>query len=170
MAVVSFAGGDVVTTLVSVLRAATGFRAPTETGSDIVVFDGPVVGGGSFPSSVVIGGSGEPEDVQRPVRFRSEWHDFDLTMDEQGTIECAVVVWSGEAHADVFADQRAAVFDILEDVDTAIRSGNTAAALAMSPLLWAHVSGGELRQASASGGTRSVLNFTIDYRAQLTVT
>ena len=170
MAVSSVAAGSVVSGLVTALRAATGFRAPTETGTDIVVFDGAIVGGGSFSSAVVIGGDGDPDGVQRPVRFQTGWHDLDLTMDETGSIQCAVVVWSGSADPTTFSDQRTSAFDILDDVDTAIRASNDSADLAVTALLWCHISGGELRQGIESAGTRSVLSFTVDYRANLQVT
>lgn len=170
MAVTSVAAGSVVSGLVAALRAATGFRGPTETGADIVVFDGAVVGGGSFATAVVIGGNGDPEDVQRPVRFQTGWHDMDLTMDEQGTIQCAVIVWSGDANLDTFSDQRTSAFAILEDADQALRASVDAANLSVTQLLWLHVSGGELAQGISDRGTRTVLSFTIDYRAILQVT
>jgi hypothetical protein len=169
MAVVSFAASDVITGLVTTLRAATGFRAPTTAGTDVPVFDGPIYGGGSNFSAVVIGADGLEDATQRPVRFTSEWHDMDLTTDEVGTIQCAVLVWSGDANADTIATQRAAALAILQDVDTAVRASNTAAALGVTQLLWSKIDSGEMFQTTADG-TETRLTFTYSYRALLQVT
>lgn len=169
MAVTSIAAGDVVAGIVTALRAATGFRAPTETGgSDIVVFDGAVESQSSNMQCVVVGSDGDPSSVQEPVRFQSEWHDMDLSMDEQGVIQCAIVVWSGDT--DAISSQRTTIFGILEDVDAALRASIDAANLTVAQLLWCHVSGGVLMQGVTNDGTESRLPFTINYRALLQVT
>jgi hypothetical protein len=170
MTVLSVAAGDVVTGLVTVARAATGFRAPTESGSDVPVFDGAIVSGSSVGTAVVIGGTGEPDGPQRPVRFQSGWHDLDLTLEERGTVQCSIVVWSGDANPDTFADQRAAAFAVLEDLDTALRSYTGSLDAGVTRVLWTVLSGGELLQGVTSKGTRTNLQFGIDYYAYLTVT
>lgn len=169
MAVSSFAANDVVTALVTALRAATGFRAPTEAGTDVAVFDGPIYGEGSNFSAVTIGADGLPEGNQRPFRLTSEWHDLDLTTDETGTIQCAIVVWSGDANPDTAADQRATAVGILQDVDEALRASNVAAALGVDRLLWSKIDSAEMFQTFAEG-TETRIAFTYSYRALLIVT
>lgn len=161
------ASGNVVAGLVDALRAADGFRAPSAAGADVPVFDGAIVGGGSVTSSVVVGGDGEPDGVQRPVSFQSGWHDLGLTMDEQGSVQCSIVVWSGDANPDTFATQRSTAYTILADVDAAIRSSVTAAALGVNQLLWCHIASGDLIQGVTSKGARTNLQFTVAYQALL---
>ena len=169
MAVVSFAASDVVDGLVTTLRAATGFRAPTEAGTDVPVFNGPVFGAGSNFSAVTIGSDGTEDPTQRPFRFTSEWHDMDLTADEVGTVQCAVIVWAGDANADTAAEQRATAVGILQDVDEACRASNTSIALGVTTLLWSKIDAAECFQTFADG-TETRLAFTYSYRALLQVT
>lgn len=169
MAVVAHAAPSVVNALVTVLRAASGFKAPTESGGDVPVFSGTVVGGGSMASAVIIGGDGAPgEDIQRPVEWASDWHDLNRTLLEQGQVQCAAVVWSGDANVDVYADQLTAAFAVLNAVDTAIRGVPAATALGVAQVQWCRTSGGQVIQHPFNKGTRTALQFTIDYEAVLT--
>lgn len=170
MAVVSFALNDAIDGLITTLQAATGFRAPTVAGSDIPVFDGAYPNGGSNFSCVVVGSDGDPNSVQRPGRLTSEWHDLDLTTDETGQIQCAIVVWSGDANPSTFGDQRSDALDILQDVDAAVRASNTAMALGVTQLLWSKIDSAELIQWVTEKGTVTRLPFTFSYRALLQVT
>jgi hypothetical protein len=170
MTVLSVAAGDVVTGLVTVTRAAAGFKNPTANTAGVPVYDGSIVSGASVGSAVVIGGTGEPDGLQRPVRFQSGWHDLDRTLEERGTVQCSVVVWSGDANPDTFSDQRAAAFAVLEDLDTALRDTAGDLDAGVTRVLWTVVSGGELLQGVTSKGTRTNLQFGIDYFAYLTVT
>jgi len=170
MAVVSFAVDDVISGLVTALQAATGFRAPTEAGTDVPVYDGPVYGDGSNFSFVCIGADGSDNPQQRPARFTSDWHDMDLTTAEEGVIQCAVVVWAGDANPDTAADQRGTAVGILQDVDEAIRASNTAMALGVTTLLWSKIDAGEIFQEVNENGTETRITFTYSYRALLQVT
>jgi hypothetical protein len=170
MTVLSSAAGDVVTGLVTVARDSAGFRDPSTNGTDVPVFDGSIVSGSSAGTAVVIGGTGEPDGLQRPVRFQSGWHDLDRTLEERGTVQCSVVTWSGDANPTTFADQRATVFDALADLDAALRANNLVLDVGVSRVLWTVISGGELLQGVTSKGTRTNLQFGIDYYAYLTVT
>lgn len=169
MAVVSFAVDDVIDGLVSTIRAAASFRAPDEAGSTVPVFDGAVYGAGSNFSAVVIGSNGLEDATQRPFRFTSEWHDLDLTTDETGQVECAVLVWSGDANPDTPATQRATAVGLLQDIDAAVRASNTAIALGVTQLLWSKIDSGECFQ-TTENGTETRLTFTYSYRALLQVT
>ena len=169
MAVTSFAASDVVDGLVTTLRAGTGFRAPTEAGTDVPVFNGPVFGAGSNFSAVTIGSDGTEDPTQRPFRFTSDWHDVDLTADEVGTVQCAVVVWAGDANASTAADQRATAVGILQDVDQIIRATVAASELGVTDLLWSKIDSAECIQTFAEG-TETRIPFTFGYRALLQVT
>lgn len=170
MEVTSFAADLVVDGLVAALRAASGFRSPLEEGTDVPVYDGAIVSSDSALSCVVVGSDGDVGGVQRPFRFTSEWHDMDFSTDETGQIQCAVVVWSGDANPDTFADQRALAVGVLQDVDEALRASVTAASLGVTRLLWSKVDSGELIQAATSRGIETRLPFTYGYRALLQVT
>ena len=170
MAVVSFAPDLVIDALVTNLRAATGFRAPSEAGTDVPVFDGGYPSGGKNSQLVVIGSDGERGGVQRPFRFTSDWHDLDMTTDETGTVQCAVVVWGGEAKPTTFASQRATAVEILQNVDEALRASVSAASLGVAQLLWSKVDAGEMVQGVTDYGTETRLTFTYGYRALLQVT
>lgn len=167
MAVTAHAAPSVVNALVTVLRAATGFKAPTETGSDVPVFNGTVVGGGSMTSAVIVGGDGS-DGVQRPVRFTSEWHDLNRTLLESGQVQCVAVVWSGDANPDVYSDQRGTAFATLTAVDGAIRGLPASTALSVAQVEWCRISSGECIQYPFNKGTRTDLQFTVDYQAVLT--
>ena len=169
MAVVSFAADDVIDGLVTTLRAATGFRAPTEAGTDVPVFDGMEYGQGSNFSAVLIGDDGSGAPNQRPFRFTSEWHDLDYTVDEVGYIQCAVLVWSGDANASTQGTQRASAVTILKNVDTAVRATNVAAALGVTQLLWSKIDAAEMFQ-DLEDGWSTRLAFTYSYHALLQVT
>lgn len=169
MSVVSFAVDDVVTGLVAALQAADGFRHPAVTGDDVPVYDGAIYGEGRNTRAVVIGSDGSEDQVQRPARFTSDWHDYDLTTDEAGTIQCAVVVWSGDSEPDTVATQRGQAVGILQDVDTAVRTSITAATLGVTQLLWSKIDAGEIVQITVDG-TETRLSFQFSYRALLQVT
>ena len=169
MAVVSFAADDVIDGLVTTLRAATGFKAPTETGTDVPVFDGMEYGQGSNFSAVLIGDDGSGAANQRPFRFTSEWHDMDYTTDETGQIQCAVLVWSGDANSATQGTQRTTAVGILQDVDEAVRATNVTAALGVTQLLWSKIDAAEMFQ-DLDDGWSTRLTFTYSYRALLQVT
>jgi len=133
------------------------------------VFDGPIYGSGSNFSAVTIGSDGSGDPNQRPFRFTSEWHDMDYTVDEVGFIQCAVIVWSGDANPDTPATQRASAVELLQLVDETCRASNAAAALSVGQLLWSKVDQGEMFQTVADG-TETRLAFTYSYHALLQVT
>lgn len=171
MTVVSFAADSVVTGLVDALRLTAGFCDPAaQDGTDVPVYDGAIVSDDRAHSCVVVGADGDTGGVQRPFRFTSEWHDLDMTTDEQGQIQCAVVVWSGDANADTYADQRSTAVEILQDVDQALRASISAAQLGVTSLLWSKVDAAELIQSATARGTETRLPFTYGYRALLQVT
>jgi len=170
MAVVSFAVDDAISGLVTVLRAGTGFRAPTEAGTDVPVYDGPAYGDGSNFTFVCIGADGSDNPVQRPFRLTSDWHDMDRTTDEIGTIQCGLVVWSGDANPDTPADQRGTAVGILQDIDQIIRASVAASDLGSDSLLWSKIDAAEAIQEVNENGTETRIPFTVSYRALLQVT
>ena len=170
MAVVSFAADLVIDALVTNLRAATGFRAPSEAGSDVPVFDGGYPSGGKNARLVVIGSDGDRGSVQRPFRLTHDWRDLDMTTDESGVVTAAVVVWGGEAKPTTFASQRATAVGILQDVDEALRGSVSAASLGVAQLMWIKVDAAEMVQGVTDYGTETRLIFTLGYRAVLQVT
>lgn len=164
--------GNVIDGLITTLRAADGFKDPLLAGTDVPVFDGLIVTGDRMFEALVVGGDGGgmAEGPQRPGRFQSAWGPTNMTLEERGTVQCAVVVWGGESDYGINATQRTRVVDLLAAVDVALRSSIAAAALGVTELLWCHIAGGEIVQMPTDAGTETRYPFTVDYSAYLTVT
>lgn len=160
MTVTSFAVSDVIDALVTNLGAAL----------DVPVYDGVIVASDSNLDGCVVIGSDGSDGAQRPFRLDHPWHDFELTTDENGQIQCVVVVWSGDANPDTFATQRGQALAILQDVDTELRTNISSSELGVSQLLWSKVDSADMVQMVMKDGTETRLPFTVGYRALLQVT
>lgn len=145
----------------------TGLAAALDTALDVPVYDGAIVAGDSNFTCVVIGSNGDPRSSQQTASFTHTWHDFEMTTDEVGQIQCAVAVWGGDSDADVFARQRAIAVGVLQEIDQTVRASITASQLGVDELLWSKIDSGQLIAEPAANGTMTRLPFVYGYSALL---
>lgn len=132
--------------------------------SDVRVLDGPPVGDMSDQDYVAIGWQPDSEEaVQMDQDFNAAGA---RTRDEDFTILCWLDTWTGDS--DVRA-RRVRAFALLAVIEDAIRaSGASPTAPTLNgTVLWAHLTGGLLKQANTDQGVRAGIAFTITCRARI---
>lgn len=153
---------DVAEAIVTTLRAATGFKAPTESGTDVPVFDGPPVTQAQLLRFVAIGWDGDRDNVAGG--FEGDWSGFGAgsAREETGRVVCFLIVGAGDAD---FTDLRTTAKGIMGDVSDAIRA---TPALGLSPVVqWAHVTAGQWSQGVTAKGGFVKVTFTVEYLARI---
>ncbi|MBK6347265.1 MAG: hypothetical protein QG671_1780 [Actinomycetota bacterium] len=115
--------------------------------------------GGDLRAAVVLGT--DTGDEGRCGVFAQEYHDLGATAtrDDIGTIDAQVFAQSG---GDDLAPLRAAAFDALADVESALRSGIT---LGVASALRIELSGGDVFQGRTEDGTFVEVRFQLTYTA-----
>jgi hypothetical protein len=132
--------------------------------SGVQVIDGPPIGDMSAQDYVAIGWQ---EDSEEAVQMEQDFNAAGArTRDENFTILCWLDTWTGDS--DVRA-RRVRAFALLAAIEDAIRaSGASPAAPTLNgTVLWAHLTGGLLKQANTDKGARAGLAFTITCRARI---
>lgn len=143
--------------LVAILRA-------TPELSDVQVIDGPPTKDMADPDIIAVGWSPDGDQSAQLVQnfnaagARTRDEDFEIT----GWIDC----WSGDQE---FSTVRARVFALLAVIETAIRASgaNPEAPTLNGAVMWAHLTGGALRQSFTDQGARAALNFTVTCHARI---
>lgn len=132
--------------------------------SGVRVLDGPPVGDMSEQDYVAIGWQPDSEEA---VQMEQDFNAAGArTRDENFTILCWLDTWTGDA--DVRA-RRVRAFALLAVIEEAIRaSGASPTAPTLNgTVLWAHLTGALLRQASTDQGVRAGIAFTVTCRARI---
>jgi hypothetical protein len=143
--------------LLSILGAAPGL-------SGVQVIDGPPVGDMSATEFLAVGWQPESEESVQMVQ------DFNAagarTRDEDFTILCWAESWTGDRSMPA---RRTRAFELLAAVEQAIRaSGASPTAPTLGgAVLWAHMTGAQLRQANTDQGVRVGIAFTVTCRARI---
>lgn len=145
------------TALLAVLRAAPAL-------SDVQVIDGPPTTDMADPDIIAVGWSPEGDQSAQLVQTfnaagaRTRDEDFEIT----GYIDC----WRGDQE---FSTVRARAFTLLAVVETAIRASGAdpTAPTLNGAVMWAHLTGGVLRQSFTDQGTRAALSFTVTCHARI---
>ena len=146
-----------ITALLAVLRA-------TPALSDVQVIDGPPTTDMADPDIIAVGWSTDGDQSAQLVQnfnaagARTRDEDFEIT----GYIDC----WRGDQE---FSTVRARAFTLLAVVETAIRASgpNPEAPTLNGAVMWAHLTGGVLRQSFTDQGTRAALSFTVTCHARI---
>lgn len=158
---------DVVTALVSLMQATTGYRAPEAYGLGCPVYDGPVFTGtghmGSDPELLLVGWAPSDESgVTRQEPFAVAANT--RPRDEEGQVACQVIVNSGDDLATV----RARAFEILGDVETLTRTNPDLGLGSASGFRWAKCPGQvRITQTAHTQGYTVQLDFDVTYKARL---
>ena len=128
---------------------------------DVLVLDADddLGAGGDLRAGVVIGTDTGEEG--RCGNFAQEYHDLGATAtrDDAGQIDCQVFAQSGDEDLSTL---RLAAFDVLADVETALRSGIT---LGVGSALRIELAGGEVFQGRTEDGAFVEVRFQIAYTA-----
>lgn len=148
--------------LVATLQAATGFRAPTEAGSDVPVYDGPPTPKGQLLQFVSVGWAGDSESAAGTFTGDHVGFGIGSNREETGSIDCVLLVGSGDSS---FVTIRATAASILGDVSDAIRA---TPALGLGTVVqWAHITNGSWSQGLAAKGAFVKVTFTVEYLARI---
>lgn len=143
--------------LLAILRAAPAL-------SDVQVIDGPPTKDMADPDFIAVGWSPDGDQSAQLVQdfnaagARTRDEDFEIT----GWIDC----WRGDQD---FTAVRDRAFAILAIVESAIRATgiNPEAPTLNGAVMWAHLTGGVLRQSFTDQGTRAALSFTVTCHARI---
>lgn len=142
--------------LLTILRAAPGL-------SDVLVVDGPVTVNLTARRRIYVGWQpGDSPAVSLTQDFASAGA---RTRDENFAIGCYAEARAGDKDMSI---TRQAVFDLVGEVETALRATNEAptAPTLNGAVLWAHLTTGDLSQSTESG-TLAGLAFTVTCRARI---
>ena len=154
---------DVVTALVSGLRAETGYGAPSTAGI-IPVFDGPAPTGLSVPKFIVVGDDGDGNAGEESA----DWHTLGPTAEREveGTVNVLCVAWGGTDDALAgAAAKRAEAAALLATVEKVAHEMST---LTSSTLVGCRLDGGVWRQESTEAGPVCSVTARVFYRTLLT--
>lgn len=146
--------------LVSILRASSAL-------SGVTVFDGPPAGSNSDQADADYVYIGWQPDSDIAAEITQDFAAAGArTRDEEFSIPCTVDTWSGDSD---MSARRARAFVLLAAVEDAIRAtgANPTAPTLNSAVLWAHLTGGSLEQASSEKGVRARIPFTVTCRARI---
>jgi hypothetical protein len=167
--------GQVVDGLLAVMRARSGYRAPSTASDDIPVFDGPQVAALEENTTrfLVIGWAGDvPGDRdsgtagQQLIALASS----NRPTEENGTVSCLAVAQIGDQDP---ATVRAQALAIIGDVDTALRGQPAGPTLGIDPgtgngqLLWALVGDQARVTQYSAGGSVCEIEFSVVYKARI---
>ncbi|WP_338699196.1 hypothetical protein V2W30_22665 [Streptomyces sp. Q6] len=149
--------GAAIDALLAILRAAPGL-------SDAEVIDGPSAVNYTSRRRLYIGwapGADQAAEIQQ--EFASVGA---RTRDEDFTITCHAEVRAGDKD---MALRRAAVFELLAQVEDALRATDAApeAPTLNGTVLWAHLTAGSLTQEQTPDGAQAGLVFTVSCRARI---
>ncbi|MFK0151199.1 hypothetical protein ACIQVK_03840 [Streptomyces sp. NPDC090493] len=142
--------------LLAILRAAPGL-------SDVAIIDGPATTNLTSLKHLFVGWqSGADAAVSLEQSFNAAGA---RTRDEVFSISCYAEARSGDT---AMKDRRDEVFEIVGEVETALRATNAAptAPTLNNTVLWAHLTAGDLTQLQADGSLAG-LAFTVTCQARI---
>lgn len=145
------------TALLAILRAAPDL-------SGVQVIDGPPTTDMADPDIIAVGWSPDgDQSAQLTQAFnaagaRTRDEEFEIT----GWIDC----WRGDSE---FSAVRNRAFELLATIEAALRasSADPVAPTLNGTVMWAHLTGGVLRQSFTDQGTRAALSFTVSCHARI---
>jgi len=131
------------------------FDAVVET-----VYDGPQVTK-SYPKQfVAVGWDGEEGGGGEAATFSQRWGPLGARRrEEDGTITCAAVAWSGDTKTPAVRNRREEAFALLAACENALRADPPLGAT----VRWGEVAGGSLIQEQTGEGVRVRVPFTVSY-------
>ena len=141
--------------LTGVYNVVRTYSAITTAGTP--VYDGPVLGQNSDAEYIVVGHDADPEGTLAATSSQ-EWRTdggASAQRDEVITLPVTVVVRSGDTD---ITSRRSRAVTLAGYVEAAIRANTT---LSVSAVMWAEVSGHQLRQIQAPDGSLAVIESTV---------
>ena len=156
---------DVINALLSLLRAETGYRAPSTEGTGVPVFDGPEVAGDRFtePQLIIVGDS--------PAGGAATFEQVGVTMaattrprDETGTVYVSAIANDGNTPAEA----RASALALVATVETLVRTNPDLGLGSGSGFRWVgSPTSVDLTQTAHPNGFTAQLDFSLTYMARL---
>jgi hypothetical protein len=160
---------DVITALVTLMRATSGYRAPTVPGTGVPVYDGPqaaVEGAHTEPRSLIIGWRPQSDQAGESEQIVEVLAATTRPRTEDGAVWCTASAESGDS--DGLATVRGQAFAILADVETLTRTNPDLSLGSASGFRWAHApSQVAVTQLATSQGMACQLVFSITYKARI---
>lgn len=152
---------DLITQLVVTCRA----NVPAGT----TVYDGQGAAADDTGNFLMVGiGDPNSQDPEVSAAGTQEWAAIgNRAGNEEGTVHCCAVAWSGDIGSDAQQQVREDVRDIVADVDAALRADPNLGGT-VPGLMWVRYGRNySLEQISATDGVAAVFKFDIDYRARI---
>lgn len=143
-----------------VLAALTALWSAAPAFAGVQVKDGPVVSQDASLEWLFVGYDGGTPGQSRGLAVRQQWLTYGRTMEEAGSVTCAVLVRNGSP--DLVA-ARTRAYSLLAAAETVLRGDMTLGVLVIA----AKVSGYDYVPLIGSGGAVARFPFTVDYLAEI---
>lgn len=150
---------DALSALVTLLRNTAGIDAAT-------VYDGPFLSDDTPRTAIYVGYDGNPEgDLQAITGWEQSWVGLGTaSKDENFSIQCAVISWSGDTD---IALQRGEAFTVFGLIADQLRACATGGSFGLPQPTTVALAGGEVYQEHGNFGLQIRINFSVSVQTRI---